>query len=323
MIRANIHLTIEEKQMNMMKRVVPLFVVLIYGHSTASAAPFLGSAQDFTVLGASTVTNTGTTILQGDIGAYPGASITGLGSVSLTGTVHLADASAQQAQLDVLNAYNILAGQSIFTDLSGQNLGGLTLTPGVYHFNTLAQLTGTLTLDFLGNPNSSFVFQIGSTLTTASNALVNVIDGNSNSGVYWQVGASATLGSSTVFAGNILADQSITLSSASKILCGRALALNAAVTLDTNVLSDNCNAFNDSINTLPVRSDYGSYGFSSSQSVSEPMTLALLASGLLGLGFVMGGLPLSGRNRGRYKNGIRMGACFSCQRGQASHVSPL
>ncbi len=160
----------------------------------AQTAPPLGTTATFAVLGGSTVTNTGSTVLTGDLGVWPGLAITGFPPGIVTGTTHAGDAVAQQAQSDLTTAYNNLAGQACGTDLTGQDLGGMTLTPGVYCFSTSAQLTGTLTLNAQGNPSAVFVFQIGSTLTTASSSVVQVINGGSNCNVFWQVGSSATLG---------------------------------------------------------------------------------------------------------------------------------
>ncbi len=117
--------------------------------------------------------------------------------------------------------------------MTGQDLGGLTLTSGVRNFTSSAGLTGTLTLDAGGDPTARFDFQIGSTFITAGNAVVLLINGAQASNVFWQVGTSATLGTNTSFAGTILADQSITLNTGADI-SGRAIALNAAVTLDNN-----------------------------------------------------------------------------------------
>ena len=143
------------------------------------------------------------------------------------------------------------------SDLSGQNLGGMTLGAGVYKYISAAQLSGTLTLDFAGQSNRNIIFQIGSTLTTASASNIIVQNGNATDGVYFEVGTSATLGTSTTFAGNILADQSITLTTTAKILCGRAIALNAAVTMDTNTISNDCTLGGD---FGTDRRDFGSLG---------------------------------------------------------------
>jgi hypothetical protein len=196
----------------------------------------LGSADSFAVLGGSTVTSTGNTILNGNLGVSPGTAITGFPPGIVNGTIYNTDAVAAQAQADALIAYNLLAGETFNSNLSGQDLGTLTLLPGVYFFSSSAQLTGLLTLDAQGNSNARFDFRIGSTLTTADSSSIVLINGAQAGNVFWQVGSSATLGTGTSFYGSILADQSITFDTRASLL-GRALALNAAVTLDDNVIT--------------------------------------------------------------------------------------
>lgn len=201
------------------------------------AAPVLGTAQTFAVLGGSTVTNTGATTVTGDLGVNPGLAITGFPpGIVMGGAVHAGDAVALQAQTDVTAAYGVLASEACSQDLTGQDLGGLTLTPGVYCFTSSAQLTGALTLDAQGSADAVFIFKIASTLITASNASVKVINGGGDCNVFWQVGSSATVGTGTSFVGSILALTSISLTTGASI-SGRALARNGAVTMDQNAVN--------------------------------------------------------------------------------------
>ncbi|MEX0682609.1 MAG: ice-binding family protein [Dehalococcoidia bacterium] len=203
-------------------------------HSDAATAPGLGAAASYSVLGGSTVTNTGPSTIDGDVGVSPGSAVTGFPPGIVTnGTIHEADANAALAQSDVTTAYNSLAGQPCDFDLTGQDLGTMILVEGVYCFSSSAQLTGLLTLNAQGNANAVFIFQIGTTLTTASNASVLVTNGGVDCNAFWQVGSSAVLGTTTTFVGNILALTSITLNTGASV-SGRALARNGAVTLDTN-----------------------------------------------------------------------------------------
>src|SRR3954468_17757615 len=204
----------------------------------AQTAPSLGSAQSFAVLGGSTLANPGPSVITGDLGVSPGSAVTGFPpGIVVSGSIHAADAVAAAGQSSVTAAYVSLASQGCTHDLTGQDLGDKTLTPGVYCFSSSAQLTGALTLDALGNAGAVFVFKIGSTLTTASASSVVMINGGSPCNVFWQVGSSATAGTTTSFIGNVLALTSITLTTGVHVI-GRALARNGAVTLDTNVVTN-------------------------------------------------------------------------------------
>ena len=157
----------------------------------AQTAPALGAADTLSVLGASAITNTGSSVVTGDLGIWPnnGSSITGFPPGIVVGAVLPGNAVAMQAQSDLSSAYNDLAGRACDTVLTGIDLGDLVLSPGVYCFASTAQLTGNLTLDAQGNADALFIFQIGSSLTTASNASVELINGGLNCNVYWQVAA--------------------------------------------------------------------------------------------------------------------------------------
>jgi Ice-binding-like len=203
---------------------------------TLAVAPTLGTASSFAVLGASTVTNTGPTVVNGDLGVSPGNAITGIPPGIVNGTMHAGDATALSAQNDITTAYGALAGQPCNVALTGQDLGGLTLTPGTYCFSSGAQLTGKLTLNGLGNAGAVWVFQIGSSLTTASGSKIAFINAGQACGAFWQVGSSATLGTTTNFSGNILALASITLNTGATNN-GGLFARTGAVTLDSNSVS--------------------------------------------------------------------------------------
>ncbi|GAC1622823.1 MAG: hypothetical protein NVS4B9_14160 [Ktedonobacteraceae bacterium] len=205
---------------------------------TQATKPLLGTAATFGVLAGSTVTNTGVTVVTGDVGVSPGTAVTGFppGLISPPGAIHSADAVALKAQSDLTIAYNNAAGQPASLDLTGQDLGNKTLIPGVYHFSSSAQLTGPLTLNGQGDPASVFIFQIGSTLTTASNSSVAPINGAQACNIFWQIGSSATIGTGTTFVGNILALTSITATTGATFN-GGLYARNGAVTLDTNTIT--------------------------------------------------------------------------------------
>ena len=267
--------------------------VLFAAAIPAAAQISLGTAQSFGVLAGSTVTNTGASSVNGNVGVSPGTAVTGFPpGVIVGGAIHSNDGVAVQAQNDLTTAYNNIAATPCTVDLTGQNLGGLVLTPGVYCFSSSAQLTGALTLDALGNPNALFLFKTGSTLTTASGSSVTVINGGSSCNrVYWQIGSSATLGTGTSFAGDILALTSITLTTGADT-SGKLLARNGAVTLDTNDVNT-CGAAPACpvITVNPATLPNGTVGIAYNQIVSAsggtaPYTFSV-SSGALPAGLVL------------------------------------
>ena len=196
----------------------------------------LGTATPFAVLAGTTVTNTGPSIISGDLGVSPGTAVTGFPPGLVTnGTAHAADAVAAQAQADLTTGYDDAAGRTPATTVSS-DLGGQTLAPGVYKAASALGLTGTLTLDAQNNPDAVFIFQSGSTLITASNSTVNLINGADPCHVFWQVGSSATLGTRTTFAGSILALTSATVQTGTTV-AGRILARNGQVSLNSNTIT--------------------------------------------------------------------------------------
>jgi LPXTG-motif cell wall-anchored protein len=209
------------------------FAIAVPANAIATAVD-LGTAESYAVLAGSTVTNTGASELDGDLGVSPGTAITGFPPGKVNGTIHSADADALQAQIDLTTAYNDAADQASDGPIpNGGVLTGLTLAPGVYTTAVAASLTGTVTLDAAGDPAAVWVFQIGSTLITGSNSTVALVNGATGCNVFWQVGSSATLGTDTTFVGTIMALTSISLLTRTTV-DGRALARNGAVTLDEN-----------------------------------------------------------------------------------------
>jgi len=203
-------------------------------HAAVSAVG-LGTASSFAVLAGAGITNTGPTTVTGDLGTFPTTSITGAASVTINGTNNAGNGVTQGAKGNLLTAYNTAAGEGPTTPIVA-DLGGQTLVAGVYNSASSIGLTGTLTLDGAGNPNAVFVFQAGSTLTTASASAVNLINSAQACNVFWQIGSSATLGTGSSFTGTIMALTDITVTTGVHI-DGRVLARNGAVTLDTDVIT--------------------------------------------------------------------------------------
>ena len=229
-----------------------LAVIVMTTFLHQSHASILNSAESFAVLANSTVTNTGITILNGNLGLTPGTSITGFPPGIVNGTIYTGTAPVGvQAMADANSAYTTLTHETVTSNLTGQDLGGLRLPSGVYFFDSSAGLTGALTLDGLGNTNSQFVFLIGSTFTSASFASIVLVNGASASNVFWQIGSSATFGTASSLEGNFLATNSITMNTGADLV-GSAFALNGAVTLDSNIIS-----------TVPEPSAYALLGLGS------------------------------------------------------------
>jgi hypothetical protein len=196
----------------------------------------LGTTSGFTVLAGTTVTNTNATRVTGNLGVSPGSAVTGFPPGTVSGTIHAADAPAAQAQVDLTAAYNNAAGRTTGAKSVSGDLTGLTLVPGLYKSTSSLALSGTLTLNALGDANAVFLIQMASTLTTGTGSQIVLSGGAKASNVVWQVGTSATLGTNSIFKGTILADQSITVTSGARV-DGRVLARSGAVTLDANVIA--------------------------------------------------------------------------------------
>ena len=240
------HFTCAVRQITARTRLAPALIVataLIAVASPASAvasvatAPVpLGTAANYAVLAASTITNTGATTINGDLGLSPGTSVTGFPPGQVNGTEDIADAAAVQAENDLTAAYTDAAARPATATIPTE-LGGSTVTPGVYDSAAgTFGITGTLTLDAQGDPNAVFIFKAASTLITASASNVNLINGAQASNVFWLVGSSATLGTYSTLQGNVLALASVTVTTGVTV-DGRTLARTAAVTLDTDTIS--------------------------------------------------------------------------------------
>jgi hypothetical protein len=225
------------------------------------------------------VTNTGPSVITGNLAGSTGTpAITGFPPGIVNGAL-LPGGAAASVFTDATAAYNFATGQSFTQDLTGQNLGGLTLTPGVYFFSSTAQLTGLLTLDAQGSNTAQWIFQIGTGLTTASASTVQVIglgSGAFTGGITWAVGAQATLGTTTTFLGTIISNTGpVVLNTGATIGCGRAISLTKSVTLDTNVISNGCQ----------VSAGTGGTGgtITPPPAVPEPGTFGLFSVGLAGV----------------------------------------
>ncbi|HUY86288.1 MAG TPA: ice-binding family protein [Acidimicrobiales bacterium] len=236
-----------------------MLVLLVLSSSTRYASPVaatsplsppnLGSASIFGILAAGAVSNTGASDIIGSLGVDPSTAVTGFPPGVVTGTMHKDDSAALQAKDDLAGAYSALASDSCARNLTGQNLGGQTLTPGVYCYSSAASLSGTLTLNLEGDVSALYVFQIAGSLTTSGGSAV-VVTGGSACNIFWQVGGAAVLGAQTAFSGSILSVGSIMMGNGANIT-GSAMTQDGSVTLHTNLVGG-CAAWRTTVhNTIP------------------------------------------------------------------------
>jgi hypothetical protein len=287
-----------------------LLVGVLSVPADAAEAPVgLGTAGSYSVLGGTTVTNTGPSTLSGDLGVSPGSAITGFPPGTVGGAKHAGDAQAAQAQSDLTIAYNDAAGRAPTATVAG-DLVGKTLTAGVYKSTGPLGLTGTVTLNGQGNPNAVFIFQIASTLITASASHVNVINAAQACHVFWQVGSSATLGTTSSFKGTIMALTSIAVKTGA-VVQGRALARNGAVTLDNDTFTAaNCGTTPTPTSSAPRSSSSAPAsssapfvpgpGLSGDSRPGSPLTVIVLGVALAVLGSAVAMSVLVLRRRGSH-----------------------
>jgi len=245
----------------------------------AATQPRLGTALNFAAIAGSTITNTGPTVIKGNVALNPGSAITGF-PPGISAVRNIADANAVKAKTDLVTAFTDAASAPSTSNLTGKNLGGLNLTAGVYSFSSSAQLTGKLTLSGTG----VFIFRIGSALTTATASAVLLRNGAQACAVYWEVGSSATLGSATQFQGNLMALTSITMVTGANIITGRAMARNGALTLDTNQItppSGTCTAASTTRTTTSTPTTPGTGAAAPGSALPGLGLLATIVGGLM------------------------------------------